>query len=395
MNDRIKCEICGAQIHAVQIHLRQVHPEVSLEEYRQKYPEAPLLSESAKRLIEERKQRDKEEGSKVEMAGASVVPIPVRHASSSVITSRKEPLHELFKLGKIKSALNARGDGIPITVFDRTGPDADLVPDLDPAYIFNVELLKTVLFGIEQHIPTYLWGHSGTGKSTMFKNICAATGRPFMRVQHTANTEESHILGQWTVKGGETVFELGPLPLAMKHGWFYLADEYDFAFPSVLSVYQPVLEGEPLIIKEAPPELRVIHPSEHFGFGATGNTNGTGDETGLYQGTNMQNAANYERFGIVEKVEYMAKNQEIAIVVNQTGAVKEDAEKLVDFATQIREAYEGNKMTMTVSPRSLIFAAKIGRARNNFKVGLAHAFINRLTKVDREVANGICQRVFG
>ena len=37
----------------------------------------------------------------------------------------------------------------------------------------------------------------------------------------------------------------------MKHGWVYLADEYDFAFPQILGVYQPVLEGEALVIKEA------------------------------------------------------------------------------------------------------------------------------------------------
>lgn len=69
----------------------------------------------------------------------------------------------------------------------------------------------------------------------------------------------------------------------MKHGWVYLADEYDFAFPQILGVYQPVLEGEALVIKEATPEWRRITPHERFAFIGTGNTNGSGDETGLYQ----------------------------------------------------------------------------------------------------------------
>lgn len=46
----------------------------------------------------------------------------------------------------------------------------------------------------------------------------------------------------------------------MKHGWMYLADEYDFAQPNVLSVYQAVLEGKPLYIKEADAANRVIKP---------------------------------------------------------------------------------------------------------------------------------------
>jgi cobaltochelatase CobS len=387
-DNKIECAICGARVHAIQTHLRDEHPEVSVSDYTARFPEAPLLSESARRLIEERQRAQVAEPLKVEMAGASVVPIHKAGVS-------KQALHEVFKLGKVKAALNARGDGIPITVFDRGGEFDDHVPDHDPAYIFNINLLKTVMLGVELNMPVYLWGHAGVGKTTIIEQICAHTGRPWIRVQHTGNTEESHILGQWTVKNGETVFELGPLPLAMINGWMYVADEYDFAFPSVTAVYQSVLEGKPLIIKEAPKELRIIRPHANFRFVGTGNTNGSGDETGLYQGTNLQNAANYERFAIVERVEYMPKAQEEAILVNQTGIVKEDAKKLVDFATQIRDAYDSKKITMTISPRTLIYAAKLGMARNDFKVGLHQSFINRLTSVDRETASAVAQRIFG
>lgn len=393
-DNKIECAICGARIHAVQMHLRDEHPEVTIEDYKRDYPEAPLLSDSAKRIIEERQRAAAAAAAsapaslKVEMAGAAVVPLHKSGVS-------KQPLHEIFKLGKVKAALNARGDGIPITVFDRGTDFDDHIPEIDSAYIFNINLLKTVMLGVELNMPVYLWGHAGVGKTTIIEQICAHTGRPWIRVQHTGNTEESHILGQWTVKNGETVFELGPLPMAMINGWMYVADEYDFAFPSVTAVYQSVLEGKPLIIKEAPKELRVVRPHPNFRFVGTGNTNGSGDETGLYQGTNLQNAANYERFAIVERVEYMPKAQEEAILVNQTGIVKEDAKKLVDFATQIRDAYDSKKVTMTISPRTLIYAAKLGMARNDFKVGLSQSFVNRLSSVDRETASAIAQRIFG
>ena len=386
-DSKIECAICGARVHAIQMHLNDAHPEVTIDEYKRDYPEAPLLSDAAKRIIEER-QRSAQAAEATKSESVSAPSAPVKGA-------KKAALHEVFKLGKVKAALNARGEGIPITTFDLSGEHDDHVPEVDSAYIFNINLLKTIMLGVELNMPVYLWGHAGVGKTTVIEQICAHTKRPWIRVQHTGNTEESHILGQWTVKNGETVFELGPLPLAMINGWVYVADEYDFAFPSVTAVYQSVLEGKPLIIKEAPKELRVIRPHANFRFVGTGNTNGSGDETGLYQGTNLQNAANYERFAIVERVEYMPKAQEEAILVNQTGIMKEDAKKLVDFATQIRDAYDSKKITMTISPRTLIYASKLGMARNDFKIGLSQAFINRLSSVDRETTSAIAQRIFG
>lgn len=386
-DSKIECAICGARVHAIQMHLNDAHPEVTIDEYKRDHPEAPLLSDAAKRIIEER-QRSAQ-------AAEATKSESVRAPSAPVKGAKKAALHEVFKLGKVKAALNARGEGIPITTFDLSGEHDDHVPEVDSAYIFNINLLKTIMLGVELNMPVYLWGHAGVGKTTVIEQICAHTKRPWIRVQHTGNTEESHILGQWTVKNGETVFELGPLPLAMINGWVYVADEYDFAFPSVTAVYQSVLEGKPLIIKEAPKELRVIRPHANFRFVGTGNTNGSGDETGLYQGTNLQNAANYERFAIVERVEYMPKAQEEAILVNQTGIMKEDAKKLVDFATQVRDAYDSKKITMTISPRTLIYASKLGMARNDFKIGLSQSFINRLSSVDRETTSAIAQRIFG
>jgi cobaltochelatase CobS len=215
-----------------------------------------------------------------------------------------------------------------------------------------------------------------------------------LRVQHTMNTEESQILGQWTAVNGATKFELGPLALAMKRGWVYLADEYDFAMPSVLAVYQPVLEGKSLVIKEADAANRIIKPHPNFRFAATGNTNGSGDETGLCQGTAIQNAANYDRFGMVIKMEYMPKDQETKILINQTGVSEEDAAKIIDFASRVRENYDGSKISTTISPRTLINAAKLGRMRGDYRMGISLSFANKLNKIDREVVDQLSQRIF-
>lgn len=387
MSEKITCSICGEMVHSVQLHLRDAHPEITLEDYRKSYPDAPIMSNLAKQRLEQKLKERKEESLVTEMSGAA--------ATVTVLnTAMRKPMHEVFNLGKVKAAMNARGEPIPIAVLPSTEYD-DMIPDKDPGYIFNIDLLKTTLLGLELKIPVYLWGHAGVGKSTLVEQVCAHTGRPYMRIQHTINTEESHIVGQTLANESGTYFEPGPLTLAMKNGWVYNADEYDYAHASVLSVYQAVLEGKPLVIKEAPAEFRVVHPHENFRFMATGNTNGAGDETGLYSGTNVGNAANYSRFGIVEKVEYMPKSQETLVIVNQAGVAKEDAQKLVEFAGLIRSSYEASKMGATVGPRELIYAGMIGLRRGSWITGLQLAFINRLGKVDRETAMGLAQRTFG
>lgn len=393
MSDHIECKICGAAIHSVQLHLKKEHPEVTLDEYKAKFPSAPLLSKSAEEKLAEH-QRQKAAAQEKEAAAASA-----KIEMSMAVGSGKRPLNELFGLGKVKEAMNAKGEPIPITFIEET-KDKDLVPDIDPNYIFDVDILKNALLGLELGIPVLTWGHAGTGKSTLWEQIAARTGRPMIRVQHTVNTEESHIVGQWTVKLGEegkseTVFELGPLAMAMKNGWLYLADEYDFALPSVLSVYQPVLEGKSLVIKEADNENRIIKPHPNFRIVATGNTNGSGDETGLYQGTSIQNEANYDRFGVTLEARYMKPELETEMLSSQAKISKDDAKKLVNFGKSIREAYAAGKISKPISPRALINAALLGHRRNSWRVGLALAFTNKLNSVDREVADSSAQRIFG
>ncbi|KAA5604347.1 AAA domain-containing protein [Roseospira marina] len=387
MSGKILCQVCGAKVHIIKKHLADCHPEWDVARYMREYPDAPLFSSQAEELV--RRRRAEMKTSAAEAIDDTVVAMPTRSRDT------KQKMHELFGFGEVPGALNARGGSIMVTLKGSSSYD-DMIPALDPNYVFELDLTKTVLMALELNMATYLWGYHGTGKTSSLRNICAVTRRPWVRVQHTINTEEAHIVGQMLARDGSTYFEPGPLTLAMKYGWVYCADEYDFAMPAVLSVYQPVLEGEPLYIKEAPAEWRHIEPHPDFRFVATGNTNGCGDETGLYQGTQLGNAANYSRFGVTEEVVYMTADIEAAIVTSQASINIKDANKIVDFANQVREAFKGGRVSSTISPRELINAGRIGLARgSNWRAGLKLAFMNRLSRVDKETIDQFAQRVFG
>ena len=380
--DKIECAICGALTHSIQVHLDKAHPEMTIAEYQKRFPDKPILSEVAKRAIEDRRNQQ----------------------AAAAKKEGKALFHEVFALGARDSdAFSANGKKpIPITVLERPVPNTDeakaaldSIPDVNEGYVYNTIELKSVMIGVEMNIPVYIWGHKGAGKTELVEQICARTNRPLTRVQHTVNTEESQIVGQWMVRNGQTEFEYGPLPQAMINGWAFLADEYDFAMPNVLATYQAVLEGKPLMIKEAPASMRVVRPHPNFRFFATGNTNGTGDETGLYQGTAIQNSANYDRFGVVIRKSYLKPEDEQKILIKNTRISSSDAEELVRYATEIREAFDSGRLSDTISPRTLLFAAKLGIRRGSFRAGLELAFLNKLSTVDREVCSGIAQRIFG
>lgn len=384
--DPIKCEICGGQIHAVKTHLDRDHPDWTVERYQQEFPNAPMMSEFMAQKVRERKAQ-LEAGAVVQTAMAEAAP-------KLELPANKRPFHEIFGLAANKFTLSAKGKPVPINVF-APHSQQDFVPQIDEGYVFDAEELKDVVLGFELNLPVFVWGHKGSGKTELFEQVCARTNRPMLRVQHTVNTEESHIVGQWTVKGGQTVFELGPLPLAMLNGWTYLADEYDFGLPNVLSVYQPVLEGKPLVIKEADAANRIIKPHPNYRFVATGNTNGSGDETGLYQGTSIQNSANFDRFGVTIHKKYMKEDDEVRILMKKAGVHEDDAKNLAKFAKQVREAYDGSKISDIISPRALINGAKLGISKASFSKGIALAFTNKLSKVDQAVVEGLAQRIFG
>lgn len=396
---KITCQVCGELTHSITLHIRDRHAgEITVEQYQERFPAAPLLSKMAEdRLAARAASKAATPPAAAPAASVAATPSAAPSTTSALTDGNnriKVALHEAFGLGNIPAAKNKRGE--PILINRMAAHDKqDLVPVRDDSYIFNIDLLKTILMGLELQIPVYIWGHAGTGKSTVYEQIFSCLNWPMIRVQHTANTEESHIIGQTLANEKGTYFEPGILPLCMRFGYAYMGDEYDRASPGVLSTYQPVLEGKALVIKEAPPEWRVVQPHPNFRFIANGNSNGSGDETGLYQSTMLQDASNYSRFGVVEEVGYMASSVEEQMLQLKTGITKEHAKSMVKFATAVRNAYKNQDITNPIGPRELLNAALLGMRLANFRQGVKLAFTNKLPERSRLACDEFAQREFG
>ncbi len=162
-------------------------------------------------------------------------------------------------------------------------------------------------------------------------------------------------VGFWTVKGGETIWVDGVLPVAMRAGYWLVIDEIDFAEPAILAVLTAVLEpGGRLPLKEKGDEIVTPHPS--FRLFATANAAGAMSiYRHLYQGANLLNEAFLDRW-CVYLMDYLSPADE-AQVLMRTFASRIDAEMahtLASIAADCRAAFIREDLASAFSTRRLI-----------------------------------------
>jgi len=122
------------------------------------------------------------------------------------------------------------------------GIEHPLVPREDPTFVWT-EPCRDVAEAVEHNERVFIYGPSGTGKSSLVRQIGALTQRPVRRVSLNGETSVGDFIGHWTVnERKETVFVKGILPQALEQGQILQLDEVDAMQPEVGFVLQQVLD---------------------------------------------------------------------------------------------------------------------------------------------------------
>jgi len=202
--------------------------------------------------------------------------------------------------------------------------------------------------------PIFITGLSGNGKTMMIEQVHAEIKKELFRVNITIETDEDDMIGHYALVDGRTVWQDGPVVMAMERGATLLLDEVDLASNKIMCL-QPVLEGNPLLIKK---EGRVVRPAPGFTVMATANTKGKGSEDGRFIGTNILNEAFLERFPVTVEQEYPSVSVEKKIVIKLMeflGCLDEEyAGKLVDWADLIRKTFYDGGVDEIIATRRLV-----------------------------------------
>ena len=284
-------------------------------------------------------------------------------------------------------------------------------PAIDLDYIFHESSRDIVVWflnpqGLQE--PLYVFGPTGCGKTSCIKQLAARLNYPVFEVTGHGRLEFADLVGHLTVKDGNMAFEYGPLALAMRYGAILLLNEIDLTSPEIAAGLNSVLDGSPLCVAENGGEI--IQPHPMFRFVATANTNGAGDETGLYQGTQRQNLAWLDRFTICE-VGYPTADVEKSLLARRFPSLPEAlCTTMVDYANEVRKLFMGeastsnltNTIEVTFSTRSLLrwgdltvrFQPLAHQGIQPVTYALDRALAYRASRETRAMLHELAQRMF-
>ncbi|WP_040733398.1 AAA family ATPase [Thiocapsa marina] len=296
--------------------------------------------------------------------------------------------------------VNAR-PGLEVQGFaDDTHPQ---IPVRKP-YVFRPELLRDVLAYLHDAggDGMFLTGPTGAGKTSLINQVAARLNWPVQSVTCHGRMEIGALVGQFVLINGSTQFVHGPLSVAARDGHLLILNESDLMDPSELAGLNDILEGQPLVIAENGGE--VIKPHPQFRVFATGNSAGSGDGSGLYQGVLRQNLAFMDRFRVIH-VGYPDAVIEKQVVLSAVPSMPETiVEKMLHVAEEVRRLFlgsdrEAGELTVTMSTRTLVRWASLSLtfkgAPNVFHYALEQALTARAEPEQREAIHRIAADVFG
>lgn len=268
--------------------------------------------------------------------------------------------------------------------------ETSFVPKIDNCYLKfgNYHRIEKIIES-KRFYPIWITGLSGNGKTQMVEQACANTGREFIRVNFTIETDENDLIGGWRIQNGETVFHEGPIVQALRKGAVLLLDEVDAGHTNRLLTLQPILEGKGVLIKATG---EWVEPSEGFQVFATSNTKGRGSEDGKFIGTNIMNGAFLDRFcGMIEQdypnieheemilkrafVEFHWKGKRdlSTLTAKDMAPATEFITKLCKWSSNIRNAYTDGAVDEVITTRSLVNIIKGYSIMDNPKEAIAMA----------------------
>lgn len=299
-----------------------------------------------------------------------------------------------------------------VSVRDTFGIDTDMqvpafvepnehVPDTDPTYRFNPSVTLALLAGFARDRRVMVQGLHGTGKSTHIEQVAARLNWPCVRVNLDGHVSRMDLVGKDAVviRDGQQVteFQEGIVPWSLQRPMALIFDEYDAGRPDVMFVIQRILErdGQFTLMDQN----RVIRPNPFFRLFATANTVGQGNLNGLYHGAQRLNHAQIDRWNIVVSLNYLPREEEVAIVTARVPALADAAGQavvnaMVSVAELTRHGFRVGDISTLMSPRTVITWAENLEIFRDPGLALELSFVNKCDESERPVVAEYFQRCF-
>jgi cobaltochelatase CobS len=279
---------------------------------------------------------------------------------------------------------------------------SDLVPALDENYLFDKQTTLAILSGFSFNNRVLIQGMHGTGKSTHIEQIAARLNWPCIRINFDSQITRLDLVGKDVIKLKNdkqiTEFKEGILPFALRNGLALVLDEYDAIKTDVAFVIQRLLEEEgKFALLE---ENEIITPHKNFRLFATSNTLGSGDDLGIYHGTNLINQAQMDRWNVVSQLNYLNEKHELEILQKKLPFLNSQlhqntAKLMVRLGNLTRESFRNGDLSTLISLRTLISWGKNIEIFGDVKTAFILSFFSKVIDDEKIIVAEFYQRVFG
>lgn len=326
-------------------------------------------------------------------------PVETRRAETPAVF---RTIHRLPNVStvEIEDAVALQFGPITLDVVNKNTAEGSLmIPEQDKAFALEPKEALVIANALKNAEATWIWGPSGVGKTSGVRQVASLLNWPVYRVQMSADFSLDDFVGTTEVvptpEGVVTKFVDGVLIRAMLNGGILLIDEVTGTPPHVLLALQAVLErvSDPHAAWEEGKSHatfvntanggEVVHAHANFRVIVTDNTNGQGDTTGMFAGTNVMNEATRSRFTQWYKKGFPDKNTWFEIVASKTpGLHPSKIKQIVELATtsnaQSRSlGAPSGACDLIINPRDTLAVARLalayGSVRTAFIVGVGNS----------------------
>ena len=200
-------------------------------------------------------------------------------------------------------------------------------------------------------LPVMLKGPTGCGKTRFLEHMAWKLKRPLITIACHEDLTAADLVGRYLLQGEETVWQDGPLSLAVKHGGICYLDEVVEARKDTTVVIHPLTDDRRILPQEKRGLLLEAHPE--FMLVISYNPGYQSVMKDLKQSTR-------QRFMAIE-FDYPTPEQECTIITRETGIDEGLAQRLVQLGKMVRNLRQ-HGLEEGISTRLLVYAAALIKA---------------------------------
>lgn len=221
-------------------------------------------------------------------------------------------------------------------------------PGAEPYYLAVGDEISIFEECHRRRLAVMLKGPTGCGKTRFVEHVAWRLGRPLVTVSCHDDLSASDLTGRYLIRGGETVWQDGPLTLAARIGAICYLDEVVEARQDTVVVIHPLTDHRRLLPVDKTGEL--IEAAEGFQLVVSYNP-------GYQHVLKDLKPSTRQRFVALE-FDFPAEEREIDIVQHESGVDRATAHTLVKLGSRIRNLRDRG-LAEVPSTRLLVATARL------------------------------------